>query len=183
MIRKMRFAVLPLILLAAVLSGCATNLHKPAQLPQASSVRFGRFRTVQIMPVALAPAFAKSSVNERARVKIDSVLTNSLSMIFSDAKILPAGAPATEDTLRIEPLIEEIKFIGGAARFWVGAWAGSSAVLMKVTYRRANGEPIAEPEFYDQASAFSGATSLGATDNLMLTQIANQIGEYTRDNR
>ncbi len=87
-------------------------------------------------------------------------------------------------TLLIKPRIKEIKFIGGAARFWVGSMAGSSAVLMDVLYLdKESGETVAHAEFYDMASAFAGSYNMGATDNMMLKNIATQIINYTSANR
>src|SRR5690606_35710420 len=87
-------------------------------------------------------------------------------------------------TLQIEPYIKEIKFIGGAARFWAGAMAGSSAVLMGVTYRDSKtGEVIAAPEFLRVGNAYAGAWSMGASDNQMLETVAMDVVHYSTANR
>ena len=78
---------------------------------------------------------------------------------------------------------KEIKFIGGFARFMVGGMAGSSAVLMKVTFLNSEtGKVVAEPEFYRAANGMGGGYSMGATDNLMLDQIAQDIALYAKMN-
>jgi len=57
--------------------------------------------------------------------------------------------------------------------------AGSSAVLMQVTFRDGNtGEIIADPEFYRAANAYAGGWSMGATDNLMLDDITKDVAGY-----
>ena len=62
--------------------------------------------------------------------------------------------------------------------------AGSSAVLMQVTYRDSStGEIIADPEFFRKAGAWSGAMSIGAADNRMLEDIAEDVVRYSSNNR
>ena len=55
---------------------------------------------------------------------------------------------------------------------------------MKVTYRdKATGEVMAEPEFYRRGDAWAGSGTYGATDNLMLDNVARDICNYTNSNR
>ena len=55
----------------------------------------------------------------------------------------------------------DAKLATGAARFWGGVLTGSSAVVMNVRYLDlATGKKIAEPVFYQRASAMGGATGL-----------------------
>ena len=163
--------------------GCATHLRKPAGPPQPAKVKFSNFQAVEMNHVTISPRFASAEPNQKALKKIDKELLYCMHLIFpnlNEAEETNSGIRA----LLIEPNIEEIKFIGGAARFWVGSWAGSSAVLMKVTYRdKATGETIAEPEFYRRSNAWEGQSSMGATDNLMLDNVARDICTYTSSNR
>jgi hypothetical protein len=104
-------------------------------------------------------------------------------MIFPNCKRIEQGddfSRTTKRTLQITPHIKEIKFISGGARFWVGAMAGSSAVLMQATLRdSSNGEIIADPEFYRSAmGAF-----IGIADNKMLGEIAQDVVNYCSYNR
>lgn len=132
-------------------------------------------------PATISPAFASAEANQKAARKINENLFNEMRMVLPDLK--DASGDPGAGTLVIEPVIEEIKFIGGFARFMVGAMAGSSAVLMKVTYTDAGtGKVIAEPEFYRAANAMAGGYSMGSSDNMMLTEIARDIANYTRLN-
>ncbi len=174
-------------LLAFFLLGCATNIRKPAGPPQPATKNFSTFETVEMAHVTIEPPFDKSGANKKAAKKIDENLFVSMRNVFpglieTSTTSSTSGSPG--ETLLIIPVIEEIKFIGGAARFWVGAMAGSSAVLMQVTYKdKATGDILADPEFYDSAGAYSGRWSYGATDNLMLDKIVQQIVTYTTANR
>jgi len=163
--------------------GCATHLRKPAGPPQPAKVRFSNFQAVEMNHVTIGPEFASAKANQEALRKIDEFSFSCMHLIFPNLNEAEETNSGTQ-TLLIEPNIEEIKFIGRTARFWVGSWAGSSAVLMKVTYRdKATGETIAEPEFYRQSNAWEGQNSMGATDNLILENVSRDICTYTKSNR
>ena len=178
--------LMTLVLSAALWTGCATNLSKPASAPQPTKVKLSTYSNAVLLPVTIAPAFSQSSANQKAGRKINELTINQMKMIFPNLVVAEGGAPADakeKKMLVIEPLIEEIKFIGGAARFWAGAMAGSSAVLMKVTYTdAATGEVIAAPQFYQQANAMGGGYSIGGTDNAMLSQIVQDVALYSKMN-
>ena len=83
----------------------------------------------------------------------------------------------------MQPSIEELKFVSGGNRAWAGAFAGSSAVRMRVRFSdKATGAVVAEPEFYQRAAAMGGAYTFGGSDNAMLVRIASVIEEYARRN-
>ena len=167
------------------LAGCVTKITKPAAAPQPSTERFGAFNTVVFENVSLAPKFREARANQKAAKKINEELIASLRNAFPEMKIVDqATEPATDKTLVIRPVIKEIKFIGGGARFWVGAMAGSSAVLMQVTFvDQGTGAVLASPEFYRSANAMGGQWSFGASDNMMLTMIVQDIITYVVSNR
>jgi len=180
-----------LMVLAAVIgftftTGCATTLRKPESAPQPPTVKFSHFKAVQLKEVTISPAFASSGANQKAARKINQLLVSNMRPIFANVQVVPAGTvpeKAAARTLLITPIIEEIKFIGGGARFMVGAMAGSSAVLMKVSYTdAATGDIVATPEFYRAASAWQGGQSMGSTDNEMLKLIVQDICDYSRVN-
>jgi hypothetical protein len=168
------------------LGGCVTTITGPAGPPQPAREKLGRFDAYELTPATIAPAYASSSANQKAKRKIDEELSGKMRMVFNNLQVVEPGAPAKaeEKTLRIEPAIKEIKFIGGMARFWVGPMAGSSAVYMQVLYRdMSTGEIIAQPEFYQKGGAWGGSWTIGATDNLMLSRIADDICNYASLNR
>ena len=169
--------MLSLLYVLTFAAGCTTEIYAPtAQNPPPSRCfhEFGKFR---LEPVALSPAYAKHGYNLNATAAIDRNLRASL------APDMATWEKGQGPTLVIQPRVEEIKFIGGAARFWAGAFAGSSAVVMRVTYTdETTGAVVASPVFYQHASAMGGAWSIGGSDNAMLSRVANLITTYTKDN-
>lgn len=86
-------------------------------------------------------------------------------------------------TLVVKPYIDELKFVGSGARFFAGALAGSSAVLMHVELTDSqSGRVIGDPEFYQRAAASGGNWSIGGTDHGMLARIATVVQEYVERN-
>lgn len=168
-------------------AGCATQIKKPDSAPQPSLVKFSEFKAVEFVPIRIAPSYADASANKRAAQRIEKTLVEGLNIVFPGMKRIEAGAADETPearTLRIEPVVVEIKFIGGAARFWVGAMAGSSAVLIEVSFiDRSTGDVVAKPQFYRSAGAYSGGYSMGASDNMMLDEVARDIIHYAHINR
>ena len=163
-------------------AGCGTHVSRPSGSPQPSKVRFSEFTAVEMKHLEIADEYASSGANQKAARKIDEELFDKMRLVFPGLR--DAQGRSDGRTLLIEPYVKQIKFIGGAARFWVGAWAGSSAVLMKVTYTdTSTGEVLVETEFYRAANAMGGAYSMGATDNQMLEAVAQDIANYSLANR
>jgi hypothetical protein len=79
--------------------------------------------------------------------------------------------------------VSELKFVDGGTRFFAGAFAGSSAVVMQLRLiDAATKAVVAQPEFFQRAAAMGGAWSIGGTDNSMLERIAGVAQEYLRRN-
>jgi hypothetical protein len=163
--------------LAALLLGCATNIKPTVAFNPQPSEAFRNFDRFELAKVEL-PANQANAANQRATVKIEENLQKGLTPKLEEWQ----GKGATKGRgLRIEPRIEEIKFVSVGSRIMVGAMAGSSAVRIKVAFRdAASGGLIAEPEFYRSANAFTSA--YGVQDNLMLNSIADAIVNYTMTN-
>jgi hypothetical protein len=168
--RVSRHAVVGLMVL---LSACTTEIKATSTQNPPPSEPFKNFGQFKLHPVAPNPADEKDDANQRATQKIDEELQSTLG-----AQLL-RWDKGEGRTLEIEPRVEEIKFVSGGARFWAGAFAGSSAVVMQVNFKDADtGNTIAAPTFYQHASAMSGAYSIGGADNAMLYRIAEIINDY-----
>jgi hypothetical protein len=176
--QKFRFII---VLIATLLLGaCATQIQAPPTTSNPPpSEALNNFTAFEIKPVTLAPDYADSSANQAALAKIQKDLSKNMSTSLKIWNQAGANKTGEKRTLVIEPVVTEIKFVGGGARFFVGPLAGSSAVIMnaKLTEQE-TGKIIATPEFYATAGAWSGTWSAGTTDNLMLDHIADQFKDY-----
>ena len=142
---------------------------------------FDQFQRFEVRPISMDAPYAGQEPNEQAKASIQANLDERLNPLVAGWNAKPAGdAPRT---LVIEPRIEHVKFITGGKRFWAGAFAGGSAVLMTVKLTdAATGEVVATPEFYQHANKMGAAWSFGATDKAMLVRIAGMIANYMQAN-
>lgn len=208
-----RFTSLGCIAVAvALLAGCASDSSKttaaqppagqvkggPAEAPikkskrynpvaNPSKVRFGEFKRVEVKPTTIAQRHANHKGNQRSAAKIDEMLEQQLRLAFTEVVVLPRDAefskPA-ERTLQIAPHIEDIRLISTGTRFWLGAMAGGSDLLMQVIFRdSSSGEVIAEPEVAAGNNAWSGAWTMGATDNQVRDSVVREIMGYIVANK
>lgn len=174
------FALIAVIGLAVV--ACATRYIRPSTVwnpPPAE--KFAAFDRFELTRVALDPAYSDHHANRKATAKIQEHFDLKVKSLLDAWN----GKPMAETSriLLIEPRIEHIKFIGGGPRFWAGALAGSSAVIMKVKYTdKTTGKVIAEPEFFQHAAAWSGAFTVGGQDNAMLSRIVTLVADFTSHN-
>lgn len=146
------------------------------------SVALNTFDKFEIAPIAMGAPYAGQDANEDAKKRLQASLDEKVQPILAQWNAAEAKNSPPK-TLKIEPTIRHVKFIGGAARFWAGAAAGGSAALMTVKLSdAATGEVIAEPEFYQHANKFGATYSFGATDKNMLVREAELIAEYLRAN-
>lgn len=163
-----------------LLPGCTTQIHPSGQINQPPQIAFDKFNNVQLNKSALPAKYAGQPANDKAITKFDELLTKKIIGIYPEL-----NKPGTSGrTLLIIPEVVDIKFVGGGARFWAGAMAGSSALLMKVKFiDQSTGNIIAFPEFYSKCSAVAGSVSVGGNDNAMLHRAASEVAQYISNYR
>ena len=166
------------------LTACATRLTQPQGPALPPKVPFKAFERVALYPITISPDFADDGANIDARDKMDGYLKELLSATFSNKEfvILEEGdtiTPTDKRTLAISPRIKEIKYINTATRIFAGAMAGGTASLMDVKFEDvSNNVVIGQPEFYADASAWSG----WGADNKALNRVIEDINHYIRIN-
>lgn len=159
------------IMSVALLQGCATSIKasSTANLPPAKP--FSAYSRIEVKPVVFKEGYKGDYAG---LAKIDENLKKDLA-----PKLEQWNARASNgSTLVVEPVVEEMSFKHGAKRVLLGPLAGSSGVLMRVTFRDNTGKVIATPEFFQRTAAFSGGYTFGINDNLMLTRVANLASGY-----
>ena len=164
------------------LGGCATrDIYVDEHNNPPPKYKFSDFSKFELKDVTIAPKYSAHPANKKAHRKIQENFNNKLGIILEAWN--QSQISSSKGTLVIAPEIVQIKFIGGGARFWVGALAGSSAVNMVVVYtEKETGEVVDRPNFYQHANAVVGGWSIGVTDNNMLDRIVDLIANYTVSN-
>lgn len=176
-IKLQHFIVWSVLML--LLTGCVTHIKPSTDNNPPPVEKFSNFNRFELKP--LQAATSEVVDQKSAMAKIEENLLDRLGRRFDTLNAKPLNGPAR--TLIIEPTITELKFVGGGKRFFAGALAGSSAVVMKAKFtEKETGRPIANPELYASASAMGGAWSVGGHDNGMLLRIANWLAVYVLQN-
>jgi hypothetical protein len=167
-----------LMSVAVLLGGCVTRIKTDITQNPPPTEKFASFTQFQLAPVAIAPAYASHDANQKALVRIQENVLEKMTPLLAQWNAIGAAHSPTR-TLVIEPVITDIKFINATARVWAGAFAGSSAVVLKARItEKETGRVVAEPTFYARAAAMGGAWTFGSTDNVMLIRIAGRLADY-----
>jgi len=139
------------------------------------------FQRFEVSPIAMDAPYAGQEANEAAKQSIQANLDERIQPVLAEWNAKPVEA--APKTLKIEPTIRHVRFVTGGKRFWGGAFAGGSAVLMTVKLSDAStGEVVAEPELYQHANKMGAAWSFGATDKAMLVRVAAMVVNYLQAN-
>ncbi|MDB5854492.1 MAG: hypothetical protein JWR22_2533 [Herminiimonas sp.] len=179
---KSRHVVIPLFAAIVLTAACTTNVKKPTadQNPPPSEAfsKFGRF---ELKPINTVEGCDKQHGADVALRAIQDRMTDRLGGVIATWN--KKSAPAGSRKLIVEPICSDAKLVGTSARIWGGAFAGSSAIVLKVRYvDAATGKTIAEPVFYQRASAMGAAWTFGATDRDMLKRIVDLVTDYAVGN-
>lgn len=154
-----------------LVSGCATKIKASSSHNPAPATAFSSYGRIDVKPVAYAPGYKG---NPAALGKIAANLDKDLAPSLAQWN----SRPDNGRTLTVEPVVEEMSFKSTTKRVFLGPLAGSSGVLMRVTFRDNTGKVIAAPEFFQRANAMSGGFTLGVQDNLMLTRVSKLASSY-----
>ena len=177
-----RVAALMALCLAFVSVGAAAEEIEASGLTNpAPSQAFTAFDRIEVRPITMGEPYAGQKANDAALVSLQANLDQRLQAWLPERNQRAVqGAPRV---LLVEPRVDKIRFIGGGARFWAGAMAGSSRVLMKARITdQATGALIAEPEFYQHAAGMAGAWSMGGADKAMLARTTTLLSDYLKAN-
>lgn len=132
----------------------------------------------EILPIAMGPPYAGDAGKEKAKDKIQEHVNAEIGPVIDRWNADAAGG-ARGQSLLIEPRVEKLKVVSGGARFWAGALAGDSYVVLKLRIsEQPSGTLVGEPEFYQRAAAMSGAWTFGGQDKDMMHRIALITKEY-----
>lgn len=162
--------------LALLCCACVTNIRPDVTGNPPPAEPLSQFQHYMLTPVKVS----SEAAHETAAVnKISSYMQQRVGGTLASWE----NRNQSGRVLNVEPTIVQLKFVGGGARFFAGALAGSSAVLLRVKFTDAKtGQVIADPEFYQRAAAYGGAWSIGGTDNGMLARIATVVQQYLNRN-
>jgi hypothetical protein len=80
-----------------------------------------------------------------------------------------------EASQRVHIHILQLKKVSGGSRFWVGPFRGNSTITLTLTVSDREGKKLLTRTFNRRGNWFLGSVTVGATDNRMLTTIAEDV--------
>lgn len=163
------------VLSIGLMGGCATKIKATSTDNPPPAKAFSAYSRIDVKPVVFKQGYKG---NFAALAKIDENLKKNLAPSLEQWN----RGPANGNTLVVEPVVDELSFKNGAQRVFLGPLAGSSGVLMHVTFRDGAGKVVATPQFFQRTNAFSGGFTLGVQDNIMLTRVAGLASRYIINN-
>lgn len=174
----------PVIIQAAALAALfvtASALADVSNPPPAAA--FNGYKAYELRPLQVPDDLKASETGQKATAKIQEHLGEILAPVLAGWNQSVSGE-GNGQTLVIEPKVETLRFIGGAKRFWAGAFAGDSRVTLTLRIaEEPSGRVLGEPMFYQQSSAVAGTWSFGAHDNTMLSRVVDLATNYCKLNR
>jgi len=163
-----------------VLTVGAAALAEPQNPPPVNAL--AGYDKYELLPLAMGPPYAGDEGKEKARAKIEEHMAAEIGPVVAQWNS-EAADNSRGQSLVLEPRIEKLKVVSGGARFWAGAFAGDSYVVMRMRIvEQPSGAVVAEPEFYQRAAAMSGAWTFGGQDKDMMHRIALICKQYLVDN-
>jgi hypothetical protein len=160
-----RFIALGLLALAA---NNASAQYEPTPPPS-----LNEYRHVELRPVK-----SLTQVHPAVYGKFSSALAKYLES-HTARWAAEDRANRTGKRLIIEVSIIDAKFISGQKRFWLGPIGGSSHSAATVEFTDADTkEVLGRSSFQQRAGAMKGTFTVGASDNRMITALAQQVANY-----
>ncbi len=178
-----------LVMLSAVLAGCAkTNIHAPKETRLPPGFKVSSYSQVMVAPIDVHPDYKSDAENVRAIKRIQEVFNQELAVRASFIENIHAAESVDAARgLVIVPVVEKIKYVNGEKRFASGPSAGSSAVLLKVTFYEYPAKKIVhETHIYHNSMEYGGIFALagatgGAADNRMLSDTGRDLASFLAD--
>jgi len=186
----MKHLLIPVVAVALVV-GCASDPARRTKAAMEESARlaapvtplssYGKF---DLKPMEMAPEVANDAAKAAVAKDLEARVQARVQPLLAQWNAQAANSPAASKALIVRPRAIKIRMIGGANRFFAGAFAGDSSVDMDLELQdAATGAVIAKPRIARTANAMAGAWSVGATDRNLLEYIADIASQYLQDHR
>ena len=165
----MRFqpAILIALFAAVVLSACGGGKNVRSDDPYAPDRVASVIQNLKYHNVIIHPYTVDKSVDEPGTAAADCYQATldylARTNIFSSVKQTTGAAPDL-DTLVVDADVQSLRIVGGAARFWAGAFAGSSQMTLEVVARDSGGATVGQRAVSNSNNAVGASWSFGASD-------------------
>lgn len=151
----------------AFLLGCHGSKDVKSDDPYSPDRIASVARNLKFHKVVIHPYTVDKSIEEPGTAATDcstATLTYLVEKnLFSSVQVA-AAAPADPDTLVVDADVQALRIVSGGARFWGGAFVGSSHMTLLVVATDASGIAVGHRAVSDANNAMGAAWSFGKTD-------------------
>lgn len=172
------------VLFVVVLAGCAADPEKLNRVAVSEtermtkpSVQLSAFSDYELKPFVLSDAIAREEDKVKEAAKLEQKVKEKLAPLFAQWSSTSSVTPAR--TLVVQPELQKLKIVSGGARFFAGAFMGSSNIDMDLKLIDGRtGQVIAKPRIQRSASSLVGAWSVGQSDENLHDYITHITHQY-----
>jgi curli biogenesis system outer membrane secretion channel CsgG len=132
--------------------------------------------------IVVAPFEASDEVKKDYSEALDESHSALMAALIKQGRFEQVGkalSGAPDDTLLVQTNVPEMRIVSGAARFWGGAFAGSSNMIMDVKLVDAVTQAVVgEKRLESGNNAFAAAWTYGSSDRSLPTDMGNITAQF-----
>ncbi len=173
------YRLLPFLLLVMLVS-CAGQ-EPAAERPEPAKVvrlerRYDRLACAEFTTTA---AIEKDYPRATETLRQSMIRALQEKKLFREVRAADDKTPRGKDTLLVRADIVSLRIVGDTARFWGGAFAGSSGVELNLDLvDAASGRVVRREKMSTWNNAFAAAWSWGASDHSLLEDMGVILADY-----
>lgn len=176
------------IFITLLMAGCASDPAHRADVANQEvstlappSTAFSEFSNYELKPVTMSESVTEDEDKAKVAKALESKLAARINPLLSEWRAKKNAA--AKSVLIIEPIVQKLRVISGGARFWVGPMVGESFIDLDLKLTdSATGQIIAVPRVHQNADAWAGSWSIGATDRNLLDYVTDIAYRYLEVN-
>jgi curli biogenesis system outer membrane secretion channel CsgG len=170
------------IILAGYLTACggqSTQSETPETAdPFANDALLGK----AYKNIVVAPFDASDEVKQDYAEALDESHSTLMAALIKQGRFQQVGkalSGAPDDTLIVQTKVPEMRIVSGAARFWGGAFAGSSNMVMDVKLVDALTQAVVREKRIESGNnAFAAAWTYGSSDRSLPADMGNIVAQF-----
>ena len=177
-----------IVVVAGFMAACAADPAKVQAVAEQESSRLEKaakplsgFAEFELRPLTFTDGIMREEGKLEEAREFEANLVAKLSPLLEEWNA--AGNSGADGKLGIKIHIEGLRIVGGANRFWAGAFAGDSFIDLDLQLiDETAGAAISKVRIYRDADAMSGGWSVGKSDQNLDDYIVSIVHQYLVDN-
>jgi hypothetical protein len=173
-----------ILMLVAVLAACGGQSQGTQSETPASAEPFANDAPLDTAytSIVVAPFGASDEVKESYPEALDESHSALMAALIKQERFQQVGKAlngSPDGCLIVQTEVPEMRIVSGAARFWGGAFAGSSNMVMNVKLVDAKTQSVVREKRLESGNnAFAAAWTYGSSDRSLPTDMGNIVATY-----